>query len=319
MLDDSPEILGYLPVATATLCPATVMGCELFIQRGTSSLVELFKGANYPLDVTDVERLRTAGIDHLYVRLEAADAYRDYLRENVLQDDALPAGARVKALREVTRVVFEQALSRGNAGELVQTAVEFGRGMATMMSEKSLLFREIFRLIEHDFYTFTHVCNVSTYCVMLAQALGETNADRLTELAAAGLLHDVGKRHIPAAVLNKPGRLTPAEWELVVRHPADGYLELKQQKLSWGQLMVVYQHHERMDGSGYPTGVRGDEIHPWAKICGLVDVFDAMTCKRPYRKAIAIDDVCSHLNRQAGVTFETEIVNCWLAQVRRKS
>jgi HD-GYP domain-containing protein (c-di-GMP phosphodiesterase class II) len=74
-----------------------------------------------------------------------------------------------------------------------------------------------------------------------------------------------------------------------------------------------------LDGSGYPTGIRGDEIHPWARICAVVDVFDAMTCNRPYRKAIPLDEVCDYLRKQAGVGFDAEVVRCWLDQVRRVS
>src|SRR5262245_15857935 len=317
MLATSPETLGYLPVATATLCPTTVLGCELFIKRPNSSFVELYKGADYPLEKADVEKLKLSGVDHLYVRLEAANAYRDYLCKHVLNDSNLAVGARVMALREVTRVVFDQALSRGKASELVHAAAEFGRGLAGMMSERSLLFRELFRIVEHDFYTFTHVCNVSMYGVMLAQGLGENDPVRLAELAAAGLLHDIGKRHIPAAILNKTSRLTPTEWDLITRHPTDGYLELSRDKLNWGQLMVVYQHHERLDGSGYPTGVRGDEIHPWARICAVVDVFDAMSCNRTYRKAVPVEEVCGHLKKQAGIGLDETIVACWLEQIRR--
>jgi HD-GYP domain-containing protein (c-di-GMP phosphodiesterase class II) len=315
----SPESLGYLPVATATLCPATVMGCELFIQRPNSQFVELYKSAEYPLERGDVEKLRSTGVDHLFVRLESANAYRDYLCQHVLKDASLPAGARVMALREVTRVVFDQALARGKSGELVHAAAEFGRGLAEMMCEKSLLFRELFRIVEHDFYTFTHVCNVSTYSVLLAQAMGENDPVRLAELAAAGLLHDIGKRHIPVPILNKTSRLTPTEWDLIIRHPTDGYLELSRDKLTWPQLMVVYQHHERLDGSGYPTGIRGDEIHPWARICAVVDVFDAMSCCRPYRKAIALDEVCDYLQKQSGSGFDAEVVRCWMELIRRVS
>lgn len=315
----SPESLGYLPVATATLCPATVMGCELFIQRPNSQFVELYKGAEYPLEKGDVDRLRSTGVDHLFVRLESANAYRDYLCQHVLKDASLPAGARVMALREVTRVVFDQALARGKSGELVHAAAEFGRGLAETMSEKSLLFRELFRIVEHDFYTFTHVCNVSTYSVLLAQGMGENDPVRLAELAAAGILHDIGKRHIPVAVLNKNSRLTPTEWDLIVRHPTDGYLELSRDTLTWPQLMVVYQHHERLDGSGYPTGIRGDEIHPWARICAVVDAFDAMSCSRPYRKAIALEEVCDYLQKQSGSGFDTDVVRCWMELVRRVS
>jgi HD-GYP domain-containing protein (c-di-GMP phosphodiesterase class II) len=75
--------------------------------------------------------------------------------------------------------------------------------------------------------------------------------------------------------------------------------------------MMVYQHHERLDGSGYPAGLTGDEIHPWARICAVADVFDAMTCQRSYRRAIALSEVYSHLLQFAGKRFDAEVVECW--------
>jgi HD-GYP domain-containing protein (c-di-GMP phosphodiesterase class II) len=139
----------------------------------------------------------------------------------------------------------------------------------------------------------------------------------LGELATGGLLHDVGKQHIPPRVLNKAGQLTDEEWELIRKHPTTAFHELSSHaNLTWGQLMMIYQHHERNDGSGYPTGIPAEQIHPWARICAVADVFDAMTCQRPYRRAMPIADVCAYLNKHAGVWFDAEVVACWTDHVR---
>jgi HD-GYP domain-containing protein (c-di-GMP phosphodiesterase class II) len=139
----------------------------------------------------------------------------------------------------------------------------------------------------------------------------------LAELAAGALLHDIGKRHIPPHVLNKPGKLSDDEWELVREHPTSGFRELvARDDLTWPQLMMVYQHHERLDGSGYPAGIHGDEMHPWARYCAVVDVFDALTCQRPYRRAVPVPEVCDYLTKHAGVWFDAEAVACWVAHIR---
>jgi HD-GYP domain-containing protein (c-di-GMP phosphodiesterase class II) len=80
--------------------------------------------------------------------------------------------------------------------------------------------------------------------------------------------------------------------------------------------MMIYQHHERCDGSGYPAGILAEAIHPWAKICAVADVFDAMTCQRPYRSSRPISEVCIYLKKYAGVWFDAEAVACWVDYVR---
>jgi HD-GYP domain-containing protein (c-di-GMP phosphodiesterase class II) len=307
---------GYLPVATASLVPAAVLDCELYIQRPGRPYAELYRGASYPFELDDLNRLRADGVDHLYVRTEDADAYRDYLCQHVLHDQRIPQPARMRALREVTRVAFQDALDSNDCGQMVGVATAFGDDLAAMVSEQSLAFRELFTTLEHDYYTFTHVCNVSMYCVVLAHRLGICDDDGLREIAAGALLHDVGKRHIPPSVLNKPGKLTDDEWVLVREHPGSGFRELSgRDDLTWPQLMMVYQHHERLDGSGYPAGILGDEMHPWARLCAVVDVFDALTCHRPYRRSVPVPEVCDYLSKYAGHWFDAEAVSCWTSLV----
>jgi len=307
---------GFLPIATAGLSPATVLTCDLFIQRPGRTFAELYRGQNHPLVPEDLDNLRVGGVDHLYIRLSEADAYRAYLCEHVLHRTEIPAAVRLAALREVTRVAFEDALTSGDSDKLVNVAGSFGRELADMVANHSPAFAEVCKTLEHDYYTFTHVCNVSLYSVIIARGLGTSDLLELAALASAALLHDIGKRHIPQQVLNKAEKLTDDEWALLMEHPTTGFRDLaSRDDLTWSQLMVVYQHHERLDGSGYPTGVNAAEIHPWAQLCAVADVFDAMTCHRPYRKAAGSKVACEHLKKRAGTWFDAEAVKYWTSQV----
>src|SRR5690242_7231343 len=190
----SPQAIGYLPIATAGLCPAAVLDCDLFIHRQGRSSAQLFRGRNYPLHDDDLARLRREGVDHLYIRLNDAEAYRAYLCENVLHRRDIPATIRIKALRQITRVAFEDAMTSKDGGRVVAVASGFGRELAKMVADHSPAFCEVFKTLEHDYFTFTHVCNVSLYCALLAKSLDICSADELAELATGALLHDLDRK-----------------------------------------------------------------------------------------------------------------------------
>jgi len=311
MLAPSLQSLGYLPISTVTLGASVDLDFDLYIQHEGRSFAELYRGRSYPLTIDDLDKLRKGGVDHLYIRWDDKDSYRSYLQQHVLSDGCVPLAARIKALKEVTRVAFEDALRRNNCDKMVNVAGDFGRDLAGMLADETPAFQELFKALDHDYYTFTHACNVSTYCAVIAVRAGNCDSVELAEIVAGGILHDIGKRHIPVHVLNKSRGLTDQEWILVRQHPVSGYQELAQRgDLSEGQLMMVYQHHERLDGSGYPDGVRGDKIHPWGKICAVADVFDALSSRRPYRSAVPLATVISYLRRFANTQFDAEAVDC---------
>ena len=200
---------GYVPVSTASLCPAAVLDCDLYLQRPGAPCAELYRASSYPLEATDLDRLRAEGVDQLYIRPEASEAYRHYLCNHVLQDKKVPLAARVQALREVTRVAFDGALAANDFQQMISVAAPFGGNLAAMLAERQMPYRELLATLEHDYGTFTHVCNVSVYCTTLAIQLGVCpDAVTLGELATGALLHDVGKRHISTLVIKKVGQLT---------------------------------------------------------------------------------------------------------------
>ncbi|SNR98073.1 HDIG domain-containing protein [Humidesulfovibrio mexicanus] len=145
----------------------------------------------------------------------------------------------------------------------------------------------LFKLRGFDEYTYTHSINVSLLAILFGRQLGLERPQLLT-LGLAGMYHDVGKARIPEAVLNKPGKLSEAEFQLMKTHPLEGYkIMANQPELAPEILRAVVEHHERHDGSGYPRGLTGDDIGLFSRIIAVVDVYDALTSRRVYKDAMA--------------------------------
>lgn len=140
-------------------------------------------------------------------------------------------------------------------------------------------------MVRHkDDYTFHHCINVAIFSGILGRWLNYSGSE-LRELILAGLLHDIGKAHIPLEILNKQGKLLSKEMEIMKRHTSLGYELLKNaEEIPLGIKLGVLQHHERMDGSGYPLKLPGDKIHPYARVIAVADIYDAMTSDRVYRR-----------------------------------
>lgn len=144
------------------------------------------------------------------------------------------------------------------------------------------------RIVEvRDPYTQGHELRVAALAKLLAEEMGRS-AEEIAGIEMAGLVHDIGKLGIPTEILTKPGVLSAAEFALVREHPGFGYEILKDIAFPWPVAESVLQHHERMDGSGYPQGLRGDQIHITARILAVADVIEAMSSHRPYRPALGV-------------------------------
>lgn len=186
--------------------------------------------------------------------------------------------------------------------------------LVSLLDQQELLPVELFRLSRHDSSTFTHVANVAAYSVILGKHYGLTDVTTLERFTTGALLHDIGKYHIPTSILQKPGALSTKERQVIKSHPIRGYETLcTSPELCHEQLMMVYQHHEHLDGSGYPVGIQGDEIHPWAKLLSVVDVFDALTGIRPYRHPMNRHEALAMIQHESHTHFCPDAVDCWIS------
>ena len=162
-----------------------------------------------------------------------------------------------------------------------------------------------------DPYTVTHQREVTRIACTIAQDLG-LSEDRLRDLCIAGALHDLGKIAIPSGLLAKSGKLNAMEFALLKTHPEVAYNILKPIKLPGNAAEIILQHHERLDGSGYPQGLMGRAIFLEARILGVADVIEAMFSHRPYRASLGISAITGELKRNKGVLYDAAVVEITL-------
>jgi putative nucleotidyltransferase with HDIG domain len=168
-----------------------------------------------------------------------------------------------------------------------------------------------------DPYTAGHESRVAEIAVAIGSEMG-WNDGRLQGLRMAAMVHDIGKISIPAEILTKPTQLSSGEWTLIREHPETGYSILRKIPFTWPVAEAVRQHHERLDGSGYPRGLKGDAILPEARILAVADIVEAMTCHRPYRPGMALETVLEKIEKDAGTLLDPEVVRVCVKLFREK-
>ncbi|MEJ2499730.1 MAG: PAS domain S-box protein, partial [Campylobacterales bacterium] len=162
-----------------------------------------------------------------------------------------------------------------------------------------------------DPYTAGHQKRVAELAVAIAQAMG-LGKDQTEGIRFAAVIHDLGKIHIPAEILSKPGKLTDIEYQLIQTHPQAGYDIIKDVRFPWPIADIILQHHERLDGSGYPQGLKGDEILLEAKIIAVADTVEAISSHRPYRSALGMTTAMKEIKKGRATFYDPDVVDACL-------
>ena len=168
-----------------------------------------------------------------------------------------------------------------------------------------------------DPYTAGHQRRVARLACAIARELGLSN-EMICAIRMAGLVHDIGKISVPSEILTRPSRLPVLEMNLIKRHVETGYEILKGIEFEWPIARIERQHHERMNGSGYPRGLSGDDILLEARIIAVADVVEAMSSHRPYRAALGIDKALEELSQNRGTLYDPEVVDACLGLFTEK-
>jgi HD-GYP domain-containing protein (c-di-GMP phosphodiesterase class II) len=221
--------------------------------------------------------LRARGYD--YVNIE------DSMFKDVGSGDALSDATRIKATTVVRSTLNE--ISRGEDFDFEPVSMVVEDIMEDVQSSKAVLV-SLSAVRSFDDYTFVHSVNVCVLSILIGRGLFLNRYD-IKKLATGALLHDIGKITLPPEIINKPGKLTSEEYGIVKTHPMKGY-EMMAQKTSLVSAHVALQHHERLDGTGYPRNMTADNIHEFGKVAAIADVYDALTSHRPYRVAYTPDE-----------------------------
>ncbi len=305
-----------MPIGVETLRATGVLPFDLYLHGEGPARPKLYREKTLPVGDEDLKKLLQRGVRTLYIPQTESSAYREYLRTTLLTNADIPPVERYQVLREATRSVLTDALAKSDHDTAVKATSELSAGLVQTVCDSQLVLNDLLRVMSHDYSIFTHAVNVATHCLLLARWYGINAREELLQIGQGALLHDIGLKGVPRHVIDKPDKLSERERRIVQQHPALGFRELcHRPELSWSQLMIVYSHHERCDGRGYPMGLVRTEIHEYARICAIADVYEALCRDRPYRKASRRGDVLEYLDRQAGRAFDEEMTRCWITAI----
>jgi len=169
---------------------------------------------------------------------------------------------------------------------------------------------------QRDPYTAGHMQRVAEVAVLIAREMG-WDEERILGLRLGALIHDVGKIYVPAEILSRTGKLSDAEFSIIKAHPAVGYEIIKEVDFPWPVATMIHQHHEHLDGSGYPNRLQGEDIVMEARILTVADVLEAINSHRPYRPALGMAAALEELNQHVGSYYDAEVVAAALRVVER--
>lgn len=231
-----------------------------------------------------------------------------------------------KMAKDSNDQIFREFLDvRGHPEENAVFEVQYKQAEETLMHVLEKLERTMenvvyamAKIVEmRDPYTASHQQRVSTLACTIAREMG-LSEEQIDGINMAAIIHDIGKIGIPAEILSKPGRWTEYEYSMSKTHPKVGYEILKSIDFPWPIAQTVLQHHERMDGSGYPQGLSGDDILLEARILAVADVVEAMASHRPYRPSLGINRALEEISEKKGTLYEARVVDACLRILTRE-
>lgn len=278
----------YLPVYLDALRIDTIVDFDLYIKIGHDLI--LYRASNLPFTERTRQTLLDNNVSTLYVPMAERDQYQAYIESNInliLHDETITTEVKSGIVYDSTKLLVRDVLANPTLGENIQRGKSIVESSVGYILREEDAFHNLLKVMSFDYYTYTHSVNVCTFSVAFARHLGYNDEEFLNNLGVGALLHDVGKTKVSDRILNKRGRLSPLEMEIIKKHPQWG-VELMQETdmLQEDSFYPIIQHHEREDTSGYPHGIAGHDIHISGKIVGIADTFDAMTTRRVYQPAV---------------------------------
>lgn len=298
-----------------------VLDMDLWLRHEGQAAPALYRGAGLEVHGDELQRLKEQKIEYLYIPAHQHAIYRKALTrrlDKVFSDSGKAKVERARIIRNNCQKMIEDVLLLPGQQEPIETISEISRTFQEWVARDDSQFGYLLDMSSHDFYTSTHMVNVGVGCGLLVRAMRPNDEAMFALAVQGGLLHDVGKRDIPPEILNKAGKLDPEEWEVLRRHPTVGHDELSAfPTMPAAVLEMARDHHERLDGKGYPNGIFADQIGYLARVCAVVDVFDAITATRPYRGPTHPRDALRMMTDGVGTQFDRDVFETWKGLVEK--
>jgi len=264
------------------------LGIPVLFLTGAGSMDYAVKAIN--LGAYDFMTKPIEDIDLFHVKIKRAIEKRNFVR----QEKNYRRNLEDEVRKKTGELAQKNVLLEQYGHQLENATVQVMSSLQTAMEEK-------------DEYTAGHTRRVTEYALLLGGAVGLSREDMIV-LERAAQFHDIGKLVIDLACIQKPGKLTVDEWELIKKHPVVGANIIKPLTFTERERSIILHHHERLDGNGYPDGIGGDELDTLTRIITVADSYDAMTSRRNYRRNLSVDEAVAELRRCAGTQFDPDLV-----------
>ena len=306
--------VAYRQLSVQGLIAGSVLDFHLYLQPAPGRLV-LFCGPGVTFTERQAERLATLA-ESLWLRCGDDATYDRYVERHLSSLLAVPTLAtadRASLVSSAARATIAAAMADPRHGEVrTRTRVVAAEMVGLIVREPDAV-HHMAALMERDYETVRHSINVSVFATGLAQAVGVSSLTDLQELGHGTLLHDIGKSVIPLELLTKRGRFTSEEFAMMQTHVVRGEeLVEAQGGMSPLALTALSQHHERLDGSGYPRKTPADGQHLFGRITAICDVFDALTSERPYKIALKPADAIRMMTTQLATQLDQDLIRVFI-------
>lgn len=282
---------NYHPVEKDTLIPGVKVKFNAYQKKNFD--VNLYFGPESQRDnpdiiPDDVQNINTA----IVINNDDIPLYKEYLQkisEEYSKKDSVSQKIRCSIVREDSKLVIKEVLGDPRSGDNIKKSSGVVETLLDTILDNKTNFHNLLTITTYDYYTYTHSLNVCTLSIGLGMAMKLDPDKELRDLGLGALLHDLGKSAIESSIINKPGRLTDKEFNIIKSHVIEGRkaLEKDNNVLPEKAYIPLLQHHEKLSGKGYPYGLKGMQVHLLGRITGIVDVYDALTTVRPYKKAFS--------------------------------
>ena len=254
-----------------------------------------------------------------YIGSDDVNAYMEYAYnriENIVSNPNIRASDKAQIVHGVGRHTVRQLIAEPRSGQVVARSKRVVDSYLDLIFDSPQAASHLFALSAADAYTFSHSINVCTFCLLIGEKLLGKGRKELWQLGMGGLLHDIGKTQVDQKILFKPGRLTEAEMDEMRKHAIFSSEIIKGHGLPEAVRLIGRHHHERADGSGYPDGLEGGDIHTYVRIASVADVYDAITSDRVYHKQVPHVQALAEMMSES-VGFDHRVFDALLGVVLR--
>lgn len=317
---------GFTKIRLRNLFPRTTLPCDFFFPTVDESRGKIEPGRVFKRSVTFTEEsslaLSREQIEEVYIRESDESAFLAYfyaqMQLGLTSVDKSPH-EKTQLLYDTAEIIIRKIFREHPNDANIQLAKTFVDNLAVHLENEEVTVNALLSLCTKDYCTFNHCVQVAIIGMAFCRFLGWHKSE-VTDFGIGALFHDIGKNSISNEILNKPDKLNAQEFELIKQHSVSGYHQLfKSKMLKKEQLDIVLYHHEAMDGSGYPEGLYGNKIPRYARLAHIIDVFDALSSERVYKRALSNTDALKLMQSEMRASLDEEILDAFSKFIDRQS